>query len=146
MHAGRTAAAAVLTTAILVTGGCRASAERGVSARLRLVVVDNHVRAEGDECAGARPYRYVHAGAPFSVEAEDETVLVEGELPPGRAENADPSIEWGVERFPTVCVIDLTVDDLPPRPRYLVRLPEGAPLAFEVPTGARDEPIVLIVQ
>ena len=135
----------LVTAALLVPAGC-GTGEPTVSARLQLVVADNHVRAEGDECGGARPYGYVRAGALFTVEGQDGTVLASGQLPPGRAENADPSIEWGVERFPTVCVLALTLDGLPARPRYQLRLPEGEPLPFEAPREAPNDPIVVIVQ
>ena len=87
----------------------------------------------------------VRAGAPFTVEAPDGTVLSEGQLPAGRAENADPSIDWGTERIPTVCVLELDLD-LPERQRYLLRLPEGWPLEFERSHLAGDEPLQLLVQ
>lgn len=135
--------AAVLAVAL---AGCGGSGADGLDARLRLVVPDNNIRAEGIECAGARPFGYVRAGAPFVLEAGDGTALVEGELPAGHAENADPSIDWGVERIPTVCVVDLELDDVPERPRYRLRLPEGRPLGFDRSHLSDDEPLVLVVQ
>lgn len=72
-------------------------------------------------------------------------MLSEGQLPAGRAENADPSIDWGTERIPTVCVLELDLD-LPERQRYLLRLPEGRPLEFERSHLAGDEPLQLLVQ
>ena len=101
---------------------------------------DKNIRVEGVECAGARPFQHVHAGAPFTIEAGDGAVVAEGELPAGRAENAEPSIDWGVERIPTFCVLELEVD-LPERPRYRLRLERGRPLEFVVD----EEPVVLVV-
>lgn len=126
--------------------GCGGGGDDTVEAHLRLVVPDNNIREEGVECAGARPFGYVRAGAPFAVEAPDGTVLSEGELPAGRAENADPSIDWGVERIPTVCVLELELEDLPERPRYRLRLPEGRPLEFERSLLVDEEPLQLLVQ
>src|ERR687891_306535 len=72
--------------------------------------------------------------------------LADGELPAGRAENADPDVDLGVERIPTVCVMELDLEDVPERPRYLLRLPEGRPLEFERAHLSMDEPLQLIVQ
>jgi hypothetical protein len=113
---------------------------------LRVVVADNEIRAEGVECAGARPYQYVHAGARFTLETDDGTELAEGELPAGRAENADPSIDWGVERFPTVCAMEVDVEGVPQHAGYRLRLPEGPPLEFEASANSGEERITLIVQ
>jgi hypothetical protein len=144
MRWGRVAAAG-LAAALLGAAGCGGE-EDTIEARLRLVVPDNNIRVEGIECAGARPFDYVRAGAPFALEAQDGTVLADGELPAGRAENADPSIDWGVERIPTVCVMDLELEAVPERRRYRLRLPEGRPLEFERSLLSPDEPLQLIVQ
>ena len=141
-HAGAGCVAAVL----LGLGSCGGDGEETLEARLRLVVPDNNIRVEGIECAGARPFDYVRAGAPFALEAPDGTVLVDGELPAGEAENADPSIDWGAERIPTVCVVVLELEDVPERPRYRLRLPEGRPLEFDRSLLSTDEPLQLIVQ
>lgn len=139
--------AAGLAAAVLFgLAGCGGGGEDTFEAHLRLVVPDNNIRVEGVECAGARPFDYVRPGAPFTLEAPDGTVLVDGELPAGRAENADPSIDWGVERIPTVCVMELEVEDLPERPRYQLRLPEGKPLHFDRSDLSGDEPLMLHVQ
>lgn len=113
---------------------------------LRVVVADNYIRAEDAECAGVRPYEYVHAGARFTLEAEDGTELAEGELPAGRAKNADPSIDWGVERIPTFCVVDVDLSDIPEHPGYRLRLEEGSPLQFAASQISGDEPIRLTVR
>ena len=71
-------------------------------------------------------------------------VVAEGELPAGRAENADPEIDWGVERIPTVCVMEVEVD-LPERLRYRFLLPDTVPLDFDAALLARDEPVELVL-
>jgi hypothetical protein len=131
---------AFLVTALFLTvAGCSGSGA-DVEASIRLVVADKNVRTEGVECAGARPFHHIHRGAPFTIEAEDGTVVAEGTLPAGRAENAEPEIEWGVDRIPTFCVLAFDVG-LPERPRYRLRLDRGRPLEFVV----GDDPVVLVV-
>jgi hypothetical protein len=132
---------AVALAAMLVgAAGCAGSSDE-VETSIRLVVRDKNIRSEGVECAGARPFHYVHAGAPFTIEAEDGTVVADGTLPAGRAVNAEPGVDWGVDRIPTFCVVDFEVD-LPERPRYRLRLERGRPLEF-VPEEGR--PVVLLV-
>jgi hypothetical protein len=127
-----------LAAAVAAGAGCAGSGDGEAS--IRLVVPDKNIRKEGVECAGARPFHHVHAGAPFTIEAADGTVVAEGTLPAGRAENAEPEIKWGVDRIPTFCVMELEVD-LPERPRYRLRLERGRPLEFVV----GEEPVVLVV-
>lgn len=129
--------AAALTAAALLAGCAGSGAEQ---TQIRLVVADKNVRKEGVECAGARPFQHVHAGAAFTIEDAAGTVVETGELPAGRAENAEPTIDWGVERIPTFCVMRLEVE-LPQRPRYRFRVGRGRPLEFTV----GDEPVVLVV-
>jgi hypothetical protein len=135
----RARVAAALAAALVAGAGCSDSGD-GVEASIRLVVPDKNIRTEGVECAGARPFQHVHAGAPFTIEAEDGSVVAEGTLPAGRAENAEPEIEWGVDRIPTFCVLEFEVD-LPERPRYRLRLERGRPLEFVVDEGQ----VVLVV-
>jgi hypothetical protein len=146
MNRARPAAASLAGAVLLGLAGCGGGGEDTVEAHLRLVVPDNNIRVEGVECAGARPFDYVRPGASFTLEAPDGTVLADGELPAGRAENADPSIDWGVERIPTVCVMELELEGLPERPGYQLRLPEGRPLAFDRSDLSGDEPLMLLVQ
>jgi hypothetical protein len=146
MTRARPAAASLAGAVLLGLAGCGGGGEDTVEARLRLVVPDNNIRVEGVECAGARPFDYVRPGASFTLEAPGGTVLADGELPAGRAENADPSIDWGVERIPTVCVMELELEGLPERPGYQLRLPEGRPLAFDRSDLSGDEPLMLLVQ
>jgi hypothetical protein len=140
------AAGGSVAAALLAFVSCGGGGEDSVDAHLRLVVPDNNIRVEGVECAGARPFEYVHPGARFALEAPDGSVLVDGELPAGRAENADPSIDWEVERIPTVCVLELDLEGVPERPRYRLRLAEGRPLEFDLANLSEDEPLQLVVQ
>ncbi len=126
--------------AVVLLAGCGGSGSAGADTQIRLVVPDKNVREEGVECPGARPFHHVHAGAPYTIEAEDGDVVAEGTLPAGRAENAEPGVDWGVERIPTFCVLNLEVE-LPERPRYRFRVDGGRPLDFVV----ADEPVVLVV-
>ena len=125
--------------------GCGGSGD-GLDVRITLVVPDENVRVEGTECAGARPFQYVHAEASYALEDEDGETLAEGELPAGRAVNADPSIDWGVERIPTFCVLELELDDVPRRPAYALRLERGTALAFDASLVAGGDPVRLTVR
>jgi hypothetical protein len=127
--------------AALAAAGCGGG--DGVDAKLRIVVPDNNIREEGVECSGARPFRAIHRGTSYSVEAGGG-VVAEGELPGGRAENADPSVDWGVELIPTYCVFDVDVD-LPERARYRLLLPEAVPLEFDRSQLDSDEPLRLVL-
>ena len=139
-----TAARWWLAAALLLAAGCAGGGEDTTETHIRLVVADKNIREEGIECAGARPFQHVHAGAAYRIEAGDGAVVADGELPAGRAENAEPSIDWEVERIPTFCVLDFEVD-LPQRSRYRLRLDRGRPFEFIAPQRASDEPIVLVV-
>jgi hypothetical protein len=133
----RLAALAVLC----LVGACGGS---GIDAELRIVVPDNNIREEGVECAGARPFRAVHRGAAYSIEDGAGEIVADGELPTGRAENADPSVDWGVERIPTVCVFDVEVD-LPERARYRLVLPDTLPVEFERRLLEQEQPLRLVL-
>lgn len=136
----RTGASLLAVVTIAVTGcGGNESSER-----LRLVIPDNNIRTEGVECSGARPFRHVHRGSPFRIEAGDGSVVAEGELPAGSAENADPSIDWESDRIPTVCVMELDVD-LPEHPRYRFVLDGSVPIEFEGSLLDRNEPVLLVL-
>ena len=124
-------------------GGGEAGGDERV---IRLVIPDNNIRVEGAECAGARPFEYLHASAPYTLESAGGEVLVEGELPPGHAENAEPGTDWGVEEIPTVCVMRLAFEDVAAAETYLLRLPEGEPLEFESRYLTAGEPLQLIVE
>ena len=113
--------------AVLALAACGGSG--GIDATLRVVVPDKNIRVEGIECSGARPFRAIHRGTDFEIRAGGE-VVADGELPQGRAVNAEPGVEWGVPRIPTYCVFDLEVE-LPEREAYELVLPDVLPVAFE---------------
>jgi hypothetical protein len=131
-----------LMAALVAAAGCGGGGDT-TEAHIRLVVADKNIRREGVECAGALPFQYVHAHAPFRVEASNGKVVEEGTLPAGRARNAEPEIDWEVERIPTFCVLDFEVD-VPEPGRYRLGLARGRPLEFRVPS-AGGEPIVLVL-
>ena len=128
----------------LALAGCSSGDDGRRTAHIQLVIPDNNIREEGVECAGARPFREVRRGASFTVEAGNSEVVADGELPAGTAENADPSIDWGVERIPTVCVMELEVD-LPERPRYRFVVPGTVPIEFDAALLEQDEPLRLVL-
>ena len=134
-------AGAPLLAGLALLAGCGGDGE----ARIRLVVPDNNIREEGVECAGARPFRQIHRGTPYSILDTGREVVAEGELPAGRAENADPNVDWESDRFPTVCVMELDVE-LPERPRYRLVLPESAPLEFDRTLLQGDAPVQLVLR
>ncbi|HXV35217.1 MAG TPA: hypothetical protein VD769_14515 [Gaiellaceae bacterium] len=140
----RALAAAAALAAFLGAAGC-GGGEGGTDVRLRVVAPDNNIRVEGVECAGARPFEDVHAGTPFALEDGAGEVLAEGELPPGHAVNADPSIDWGVERIPTVCVFELQLEGVRERDGYALRLAGGPPLEFDAALLSPAEPLELVV-
>ena len=121
--------AATLLAAPACAGDDGGGGEGGGDERVvRLVIPDNNIRVEGAECAGARPFEYLHANAPYTLESADGEVLVEGELPAGHAENAEPGTDWGVEEIPTVCVMRLAFE----------RRPRGRDLPAAPPRGRAD--------
>ena len=134
---------APLLAGLALLAGCGGGGDG--EARIRLVVPDNNIREEGVECAGARPFRQIHRGTPYSILDPDGEVVAEGELPAGRAENADPKVDWESDRFPTVCVMELEVA-LPERPRYRLMLPESAPLEFDAAHLESDAPVQLVLR
>lgn len=102
----------------------------GTGAELRIVVPDNNIREEGVECSGARPFRAIHRGTGFAIEDPGGEVVADGELPAGTAVNAEPEVDWEVDRIPTHCVFDVEVE-LPERERYVLVLPDTLPVEFE---------------
>jgi hypothetical protein len=148
----RLAFAACFAAILLAAPACAgdddgAAGEAGGDERvIRLVIPDNNIRVEGAECAGARPFEYLHASAPYTLESGDGEVFVEGELPAGHAENAEPGTDWGAEEIPTVCVMRLTLADVPEADAYVLRLPEGPPIEFESRYLTSEEPLELLVQ
>lgn len=123
--------AAVMLVPLLA--GC---SREGVTS-IRLVVKDGQIRAPGDECAGAGPFLYAHARARYAIHDRDGVSVVDGQLPAGRAVDADPTIDWSVPRVPTFCVLRFEVDGLDPG-SYRLLIADGPPLRFSLP-GDRDE-------
>ena len=129
---------------LLLVAGCSATGgEQG--GRITVVVPDNNIREEGAECAGARPFRQIRRGAEYSIEAAEGEEIARGSLPAGTAVNADPKIDWGVERIPTVCVFELEAA-LPDPARYRLILPETRPLELDGPLLEDDEPVRLVLR
>jgi hypothetical protein len=128
--------------ALALLAGCGGGDD--VEARLLVVVPDNNIREEGSECSGARPFRAVHRDTAFSIEDGEGQVVAEGELPTGRAVNADPRIDWEDDLIPTVCTFELDVG-LPERPLYRLVLPETVPVEFERALLDRDERLRLVL-
>ena len=69
--------------ALILLAACGGSSEDGIDVSLRVVAPDNNIRLEGAECAGARPFEHVHAGAGYALEDAQGEVLAEGESRPG---------------------------------------------------------------
>lgn len=141
----RLLALAAFLPLVLALAGCGGSGD-GLDVRITLVVEDENIRAEGSECAGARPFQYVHAEAGYALEDAGGEVLADGELPAGRAVNADPAIDWGVERIPTFCELELELEDVPRREAYALRLERGSPLPFDASLVEGGEPVRLSVR
>jgi hypothetical protein len=136
---------AALALAVLALGACGGS-DDGQDLKITLVVEDKNIRVEDSECAGARPFQYVHAQAGFELEDDAGKAVADGELPAGRAVNADPTIDWGVERIPTFCVFELELDDVPRRSRYQLKLSEGSTLPFDASFVEDGKPVTLTLR
>jgi hypothetical protein len=139
------ALSAALAALALAAVGCGGSSD-GLDMGITLVVEDKNIRAEGSECAGARPFQYVHAEAAYALEDESGEVLAEGELPSGRAVNSEPEIDWGVERIPTFCAFELELEGVPRRPSYALRLERGSSLPFDASFVEGGEPVRLTLR
>jgi hypothetical protein len=135
---GRLLAALALAAAALA--GCGGG---GGGDAFELVIPDNNIRTEGVECSGARPFQHVRRGTAYRFEDGDGELLVSGTLPAGTARNSDPSIDWGVERIPTVCVMPFEAE-LPERERYRFVIDRSLPIEFTRETlEAADGPLLL---
>ncbi len=109
---------------------------------MTLEVRDAWVRAPGEECAGSRPFLYVHRDAPYRVEdASTGEEVASGELPAGTAVEAFPE-DLEVPRVPTFCLFRFTVA-LPRAGDYRFVLEEGDPVEFSAQRESRDVTIVL---
>lgn len=127
---------------VLCVIGVACSSSAGTEHRATLEVRDGWIREPGAECAGSRPFLYVHREAAFRVEESSSgEVVARGELPEGRAVEALRE-ELGVARVPTFCRFRFTVS-LPSRGDYRFVLEEGEPLEFSVGTASSDVTLVL---
>ena len=103
----------------------------GVELPVTLEVQDGWIREPGSECAGSRPFLYVHAGAPFHIESSsEERVVADGSLPGGIAVEASRE-DLEVSRVPTFCRFRFSVPVREPGD-YRFVLDEGAPLEFSI--------------
>ena len=72
--------------------------------------------------------------------------MAEGELPAGKAGERRARRSTGTsERIPTVCVMALSLEDVPEREAYLLQLDEGPPIEFDAQLVSDTEPLQLIV-
>jgi hypothetical protein len=146
------AAGRVILLGLLVAwlGGCTDGAGApdepagsGDTTILRVVIPDNNIREEGAACAGARPFQALRPGAPWSL-SDDGEVVATGELPSGEAHDAEPDVDWGRERIPTLCVMDLEVGGLDERGAYELQLPARSARPVD-PSLAEDGVLVVMV-
>ena len=108
---------------------------------ITLEVRDGWVREPGTECAGSRPFLFVHRDAEFRVEDPDGRVVASGLLPPGEAVEA-LNEELGVPRVPTFCRFVFGVE-VPEPGDYRLVLEQGSPLEFTLQGEARDVTLVI---
>jgi hypothetical protein len=122
------AAAAVL----VVVAGCGGGGAPKV--QLRVIVPDSQLRERDEPCAGAEPFGYVHAQAPFHVLDARGATVYSGTLPEGRAIPAFNQAAAGADRAPTFCqlIVPLDVDAAG---AYRFVLSQGSPLPFRPRTG-----------
>ncbi|MEU8263043.1 hypothetical protein AB0C02_20730 [Micromonospora sp. NPDC048999] len=109
---------------------------------IRLTVPDWNLRPPGTSCAGAGPYRFAHAEAPFVIRDGDGREIARGTLPTGTSEKAMDVDFSKVKREPTLCVMLLKVETaehvegqvlvLPDRPAVSIQKSDSAEFAGEV--------------
>ena len=126
---------------LLCIAGVACSGDDGVEHRITLEVQDGWIREPGSECAGSRPFLYVHREAPFEVQDANGDTVDSGRLPEGTAvEAANEDLE--VPRVPTFCRFEFTLS-LPEGDDYRLVLEEGDPLEF--PDGSPPADVELIL-
>ena len=126
----------------LVLSLAACTGDAGLDYRMTLEVRDAGIRTPGTECAGSRPFLFVHRDAPYRVEeATSGEEIASGELPPGTAVEAFPE-DLEVPRVPTFCRFRFTVA-LPRAGDYRLVLEEGEPLEFSAGRESRDVTLVL---
>ncbi|MFG3685048.1 hypothetical protein [Micromonospora sp. NPDC047740] len=138
--------ALLLGTAILTAtfaGGCSDPPAASVKTQvIRLTVPDWNLRPPGTSCAGAGPYRFAHAEAPFVIKDGNGREVARGKLPTGTSEKAMDVDFSKVKREPTLCVMLLKVEAkeqveghvlvLEDRPGVPIKKSDAADIAGEV--------------
>lgn len=126
----------------LFASACAGSEAAGPVLPLTLEVQDGWVREPGIECAGSRPYLYVHRGAAYRIEeARTGEAVDSGSLPGGTAVEAYRE-DLDLPRAPTFCRFRLSMRYLGDGDYRLV-LAQGDSLAFSV-DGSTDPILVTI--
>lgn len=125
------------------TGDSEPPAEPTKTQLVRLTIPDWSLRPPGTSCAGAGPYRFAHAEAPYVIQDGYGREVARGALPSGISEKA-VGIEFNsnVRREPTLCVMLLEVEAaeqveghllvLDGRPGVPIKRSETAEVAGEV--------------
>ena len=103
-------------------------------AQLRVIVPDAELRAKGEPCAGAEPFGYVHASAPFRVLDGGGKTVTSGKLPEGTAAPIFNAAAGGVDRQPTNCQMIVPLS-MPASGSYRFLISAGEPLKFTFKGG-----------
>ncbi len=122
----RSLAAAV---ALLALAGCGG----GPRTQLRVIVPDAELRRQGEPCAGAEPFGYVHAAAAYRVLDARGTTVARGKLPEGKAVPAFNGASGRVASAPSFCQMILGLDV--GAGGYRLVLGQGPPLKFTPRAG-----------
>ncbi|MDQ4005468.1 MAG: hypothetical protein M3135_04085 [Actinomycetota bacterium] len=120
---------------------CAACSTGSTAVDITLEVRDGWIREPGVECAGSRPFLYVHRNAPFRVEDGSGEVLTSGVLPSGTGVEA-LNEDLGVPKVPTFCRFRFSVE-VPGPGRYRLVLEQGSPLELSVQGEVRDVTLVI---
>jgi len=124
----------------IVGTACSASAD--VDQKVTLEVRDGWIREPDSECAGSRPFLYVHRSSPFRVEeGASGKVVARGVLPEGKAVEAMRE-DLGAARVPTFCRFRFTIS-LPGPGDYRLVLDEGGPLGFSTRSESSDVKLII---
>ena len=105
----------VVALGATLTSGCTGTADPPAASPktqvVRLTIPDWSLRPAGTSCAGAGPYRFAHAEAPFVIHDDDGREIARGALPSGTSEKAmDVDFNSNVRREPTLCVMRVEIE------------------------------------
>ncbi|PZG17270.1 hypothetical protein C1I95_15850 [Micromonospora craterilacus] len=105
----------VVALSVTLGSGCSGNADPPAAPAktqvVRLTIPDWSLRPAGTSCAGAGPYRFAHAEAPFVIQDDEGREIARGTLPSGTSEKAmDVDFNSNVRREPTLCVMRLEVE------------------------------------